>query len=294
MKRNVANLLIIFLALFIAVALLNFIQGLQALPTGSPAGRPAPLPGFPDFGASPLLLFWIMAMVGLGVFLVAFLYFRPKGRSIGLEELLPLILGGILLVSLLFLQDFQQRAEQLAAEEGGEDGGTGAEGDPPPEESQPFDFIREGLQSSPAMLFILISFIAFAAIYFLAVALQARRAQALGLSIRRKQALKQEMAEALEDRIYHLRLGEDMRAVVLGAYRDMVHLFASYGVPSQKHQTAREVEALAFEKLGLSGKASRALRRLFEEARYSFHVLTEDQRQTAIESLHQVKVELGA
>lgn len=291
MKRHLANLLIIALVFFVAVALINLLQNLQA-PTAT--GPPTRL-GFalPTFGFNPLILAWITALVGIGIFFVAFLYYRPRGRTIGFEEFLPLILGVVFLVSVVFLQDWEQRNQQLAEEEGeGEGTGTGEE--PPPEDPQPFEFLRRGLQSSPGLILILGSFVAFAAIYFLIATLQARRGRALGLSVRRKQELKREMAEALEARLYGLRLGEDLRSVVLGAYRDMVHLFASYGVQAQKHQTAREVEAMALKKLGLSGVASRALRKLFEEARYSFHVLTDEQRQSAIESLNQVKRELGA
>lgn len=294
MKRHLANLLILALVFFVAVALINLFQNLQALAAG---GSPGPSTrigfGIPTFGLNPLLLAWIVALAGISIFLVVFLYARPRGGRLGLEELLPLVVGAVVLVSILFLQDWQERDAQLAEEEE-EAGGTGTGGAPPQEEPPPLEFLRGGLQSSPGLMLLLGSFIAFAAIYFLVVLLQARRGRALGLSIQRKQALKREMAEALEDRIYRLRLGEDMRSLVLGAYRDMMHLFASYGIQAQKHQTAREVEAMALEKLGLSGKASRSLRRLFEEARYSFHVLTEEQRQSAIESLQRVKRELGA
>ncbi|MDX1535070.1 MAG: hypothetical protein R3291_05570, partial [Thermoplasmata archaeon] len=72
MKRNVTNLLIILLAVFIAVALLNFIQGLQALPTGGSGGGPVRLGlALPTFGTPPLLLFWIVSVFGIGLFLVA-------------------------------------------------------------------------------------------------------------------------------------------------------------------------------------------------------------------------------
>lgn len=295
MRRHLANLLIIALVLFVAVALINLVQNLQALPAGESGSPPTRL-GFtlPTFGLNPLVLAWIASLAGVGVFLVAFLYFRPRGRF-GFEEFIPLVLGALVLLSIVYLyQDFEQRnlLEQQAQEEG-EAGGTGAGAEPPPEETQPFESLRRGLQSPGATL-LLVSFVAFAAIYFLFATLQARRARALGWSIRRKQELRREMAGALEERIYSLRLGEDLRSVILGAYRDMIHLFASHGLLAKKHQTAREVEAMALARLGLSGKASGALRRLFEEARYSFHVLTDEQRQAAIESLHRVKRELGA
>ena len=166
---------------------------------------------------------------------------------------------------------------------------------PPPEEDEgPLSVLRKGLAASPGALLLVASFAAFAAIYFLMATLQARRARALGLSIKKKQALKRELAEALGERIYSLQLGQDIRSVILGAYRDMVHLFQSYGLQPRRSQTAREVEAVALEKLGLSGRASKDLRKQFEEARYSFHQLTEESRQAAIESLGRVKSELGA
>ena len=295
MKRRAANLLILALVLFVAVALINLTQNLRALPVQGPGGGAPPVVfAVPTFGLDPLILAWVASLVGLGIFLVGFLYLRPRGRKFGFEEFVPLILGAVLLLSILFLiQDFEERAEEPMDEQT-EEGGTGA-GEEPPDEGPPlFRLFRQGLQASPGFLLLLASFVAFAAIYFLMATLQARRGRALGLSIKRKQELKREMAEALEERIYSLRLGEDIRSVILGAYRDMVHLFQSYGLQTRTSQTAREVEVLALEKLGLSGKASRALRSQFEEARYSFHLLTEAKRQAAIESFRRVKAELGA
>ncbi len=294
MKRRTANLLILALVLFVAVALINLIQNLQALQLGSTGGSDAPfLFAVPTFGLNPLLLAWVLAMVGIAIFLVAFLYYRPKGRF-GFEEFIPLILIGVFLLSIVLLADYQERQERLA-EEATEAGGTGTGGEPPPEEDEgPLSFLRQGLAASPGALLLVASFAAFAAIYFLMATLQARRARALGLSIKKKQALKRELAEALGERIYSLQLGQDIRSVILGAYRDMVHLFQSYGLQPRRSQTAREVEAVALEKLGLSGQASKDLRKQFEEARYSFHLLTEESRQAAIESLHRVKSELGA
>ncbi|MFQ6012528.1 MAG: DUF4129 domain-containing protein [Thermoplasmata archaeon] len=300
MKRRVANLLILALVLFVAVALINLIQNLQALPdpgsgSGSGGGGPPVLFAVPTLGVNPLILAWVMSLVGVGIFLVAFLYLRPRGGRLGFEEFIPLILGAVLLLAVLFLlQDFRPGTEELM-EEPTEEGGTGAGQEPPPAEGPaPLSLFREGLQATPGLLLLFVSFVAFAAIYYLRATLQARRARALGLSIQREQELKREMAEALEERIYRLRLGEDSRSVILGAYRDMVRLFRSYGLPTRRSQTARELEVLALEKLGISGKASRALRRQFEEARYSLHLLTEAKRQGAIESLRRVKSELGA
>ncbi len=294
MKRRTANLLILVLVLFVAVALINLIQNLQALQLGSTRGSDAPiLFAVPTFGLNPLVLSWVLAVVGVGIFLVAFLYYRPKGRF-GVEEFIPLIIGGVFLLAVLFLAQSLEEQEGLMEDET-EAGGTGTEAGPPPEENAgPFALFRQGLEATPRILLLVASFAAFAAIYFLMATLQRRRARALGLSIKGKQALKRELAEALEERIYSLQLGQDIRSVILGAYRDMVHLFQSYGLQPRRSQTAREVEAGALESLGLSGTASKTLRRQFEEARYSFHVLTEENRQAAIESLARVKSELGA
>lgn len=295
MKRRTANLLILVLVLFVAVALINLIQNLQALQLGGTGGSDAPIVfAVPTLGLNPLVLTWVIALVGIGIFLVAFFYLRPKGRF-GFEEFIPLILGGVFLLAVLLLaQSFEQGQEQLVQDETGA-GETGTGEEPPPQEDQGrFALFRQGFDATPGAFLLLASFAAFAAIYFLMATLQARRARALGLSIKKKQALKRELAAALEERIYGLQLGQDLRSVILGAYRDMVHLFQSYGLEPRKSQTAREVEAVALEQLGLSGPASRDLRKQFEEARYSFHVLTEENRQAAIESLGRVKAELGA
>lgn len=103
---------------------------------------------------------------------------------------------------------------------------------------------------------------------------------------------KRRAIDRLEETIYRLEMGEEIRSAILRCYADMTRLFRHRGLTYGRELTARELEALAVERLDVSDESSVRLRELFEEARYSAHPLHEGYKRTALECLRVVKREL--
>ncbi|MEE9592889.1 MAG: DUF4129 domain-containing protein [Thermoplasmata archaeon] len=299
MRPTTAKLLIFALVLLVAVALINLAQNLQLLSFGE-VEYGLPRIGFDaegvDLGIDPLVLVWLLGLVAVVIFLVAYLWKGDWKGRFPFMEFLPLILGGLLLFSIIYVTSYLAQTTPEAEGEGGldpEEGPPPGEGDPNANDPLPVLF-RGDFRLGPGSIALILAFLAFAAVYLLM-----SKHRFLGRrrdleTWRRERELREKVTGVMGERIYRLELGEDIRSVILGAYRDMVNLFRSYGVRTAGFQTAREVEAVASHTLGLSGEASTELRRRFEEARYSVHPLTEDQRKAAIESLCRVRRELGA
>lgn len=299
MKPTTARLLTFALALGVAVALLNLAQNLQSLSFGEGVRYGLPRVGVGTEGLGPFInpaiLAWVLALAALVIFVVGWLWKGSFKGRFPFIEFLPLILGGLLLFSIIFINAGLTEPPPEDPEAGGVDPGEGppGEGDPNANEPLPF-FFRGDLRLGPESLGLVIAFLAFSAVYLLLSRLRFVGRRGDLESWRGKRELREKVKGVLGERIYRLELGDDIRSVILGAYRDMVHLFHSYGLRTHGFQTAREVETMAASTLGLSGEASHELRRRFEEARYSLHPLTEDQRTAAIESLRRVRRELGA
>lgn len=174
-------------------------------------------------------------------------------------------------------------------------GPGGETGDP----EKPGTVLERFLQGSPfvaGVLLLLILFIFLVAIHILRATFRARRAlvEAEGTTPP-SEIPRGEFLAAIEG-IAALKEGirGDVRSAILASYGHMMTLFRSYGLYPRRHLTVREVEVLAMKSLGLSPRATRELRRLFEEARYSVHPLGDAQRREAIEALRQVGHELAA
>ncbi|MFQ5907683.1 MAG: DUF4129 domain-containing protein [Thermoplasmata archaeon] len=103
---------------------------------------------------------------------------------------------------------------------------------------------------------------------------------------------KRRAIDRLQEAIYRLEMGEEVRSAILRCYADMTRLFRRRGLTYGRELTARELEALAGERLDISDESSVRLRELFEEARYSAHPLHEGYKRTALECLRDVKREL--
>ncbi|MEE9196911.1 MAG: DUF4129 domain-containing protein [bacterium] len=290
MKPTTANLLILALALVVSVALINLVQNLRVL-SFEEVVIETPIPSIPSLGFDPFVLVLGMGLTGAAIFIVGFLKYRPRGGRFPFGELIPIVLAVVVLVALAILVEPTPPDE--VAEEGEEETGTGEETGA---EEPGFGIIErlQALRLVPGMLPLILAFVAVVAIYFLIANFRVRRAFSEEELARRKRALKTELTQAMEEHLYTIRTAEDVRSAILTSYRDMVNLFYSYGLRSGRHLTAREVETLARESLGLSDEASEELRRLFEVARYSPHPLGDGHRAAAIESLNRVKRELGA
>ena len=105
---------------------------------------------------------------------------------------------------------------------------------------------------------------------------------------------KRALARAVRTAIRDLEAGWDFRAAVLRCYGSMVLLFESRGTRADPSQTAREFEADALTRLGVSREGVDDLTSLFEEARYSDHAIGEVQRDAAIGCLTAIRTELEA
>ena len=105
---------------------------------------------------------------------------------------------------------------------------------------------------------------------------------------------KRELARVVRTAIADLEAGGDFRAAVLRCYGSMVLLFESRGTRAEPAQTAREFEADALTRLGVSRQGVDDLTSLFEEARYSDHPIREGQRDAAIGCLTSIRRELEA
>lgn len=101
-------------------------------------------------------------------------------------------------------------------------------------------------------------------------------------------------ALSLEDAIYRLDIGEDVRSVILRCYDEMTKLFREKGLKYGRDLTARELESLVRKSLRLSDAYAVRLRELFEEARYSTHSMSEKSKEMAIGCLKSVKGSLDA
>ncbi len=288
-----------FLALAIAfiaiVATVNLIFNLESFPTFEPAegeveGTTLTLPSESDLGLTAIMALLVSLAAG-GVFMVAYMWFRLRGLRFSLEELLPLIIIGLLVMSFVFLivPAIQEQQDQLeeefgTAEEGEEGTGGGLT-----------EVVRERfLRLSPALVGVAVIFLAIVLSYVLRNSLRWKRWRALSelLSEEASDALQRTTA-VIEKGLYRLELGEDVRSSILGCYRDLLILLQGRGLLAEDHLTARELELAAGKDLGLSTKSCRSLRRLFELARYSSHSLTEAHRQRALDSLRQARRELG-
>lgn len=301
MKPSSLHLLLFALVVIVSVALLNLVQNLQSLSMGGMAIEVPRLRIFPvGLGQQTTLVgAYVLSLAALGVFLLALFWARPKARGFPYEEFLPIVIAILTLLAIvLLIQPLVEGSEGQSLGEGseGEDVettlGAGAVNEEGP--STPVELLEGAIPLAPRMLGLILAFLAISAVYLLLVTFRSRRSLSRAGFVEQSQEIKSEMTEALGERIHRLRLGEDVRLTILGCYRDLVELLRSHGVATANHLTAREVETLALDSLRLSTESSEALRKLFEEARYSYHPMNQAHRQAALESLEQVRNELGA
>ncbi len=286
-----SKVIVLVLVLAAAVAVVNLIQNLEGLPfsetTGS-GGVQGPRLILPNLGPEASLgLAVFFSLVGGGLFILVYLKYMPKGGKFPFEELLPLLVILLIFLSLVFLLGFFRGFQ---GEEDGEgpvtgDGSEGGTGDPSGEPGP------RSILAAPALAGLLLVFFAFLAFSILIIAFRTRRPAAFGELL--DEEMRQQVAASLEEGIYRLRVGDDMRSVILACYTEMLSLFEDRGVEAKKSLTARELESAALERLRLSDDSTKSLRELFEIARYSHYPLSETHRERAIDSLQRVKGELG-
>lgn len=104
---------------------------------------------------------------------------------------------------------------------------------------------------------------------------------------------KTQTVETIRDTSRKLEAGGDYYELILACYKKMCDLLSAHGAPTYDSQTPREFERVAGKVLAVSEQALDRLTRLFEEARYSTHVIDQAQRLEAIECLREIEDELS-
>ena len=107
-------------------------------------------------------------------------------------------------------------------------------------------------------------------------------------------AVRQEGSAAVEDALGILRAQDagDSRSRILACYERMIKAATSLGARVSVDQTARELEAGIRLTFQLKGGGIADLTRLFEEARYSLHSMTEEDSEQAQRCLLEIGEEL--
>ncbi len=103
-----------------------------------------------------------------------------------------------------------------------------------------------------------------------------------------------EGVSAVEDAIRILESQEamDPRTRIINCYQRMIQAAQQLGAPIRSDQTARELETAIRKMLMLRGPAIKDLTRLFEEARYSLHQITEEDGEIAHQRLLSIAEEM--
>ena len=108
--------------------------------------------------------------------------------------------------------------------------------------------------------------------------------------------VREEGTVAVEDALRVLEMVEeaDPRTRIMACYERMIRAAASLGAHVSVDQTARELESGIRRMFQLKGPSIRDLTRLFEEARYSLHQITEQDSEEAQRCLLEIGEELRA
>ncbi len=107
------------------------------------------------------------------------------------------------------------------------------------------------------------------------------------------EAAKREALGVVQKAVTALRLNGDYREAILRCYRQMCQVLASRGFNIGLQETAREFSESISHKLELGGEAIRSLTFLFEEARYSDHLIDDTKRAVALSQLENLERSLA-
>ena len=98
---------------------------------------------------------------------------------------------------------------------------------------------------------------------------------------------------AVRASIAALESERDPRTAILRAYARMEQAFRDVEIVRAADETASEFLARTMRRLPVSAGAAEALTERFEEVRFSTHLITEADREQALDSLHRVEHELA-
>jgi hypothetical protein len=101
------------------------------------------------------------------------------------------------------------------------------------------------------------------------------------------------LEHALAAGVEALETEPDPRQAVIRAYAGMEHALAEDGLPRRPSETPLEYLRRALERLSASTAATTRLTALFEQARFSSHVIDEPMRREALAALGELRAELA-
>ncbi len=104
--------------------------------------------------------------------------------------------------------------------------------------------------------------------------------------------VKKDVRSTIERTLDELYDGRDVQSTILRCYTEMSFHLEEKGVKERTFFTPREFRANALKKLSLTDRSISALTQIFEEARYSDHLMGEVDKLRAINSLKRLKKEL--
>jgi hypothetical protein len=152
--------------------------------------------------------------------------------------------------------------------------------------------LNQGIKSAPSATMVALSYytaLIFAGIAFLSVALFFG---ALRLAYKEVhevsssgEEVKLEALQVVQQAVNSLRSNTDYEETIVKCYRQMCEVLSGRGFIIRADQTAREFASTVSKKLSLGNDAVRGLTFLFEEARYSAHIIDDDQRKLAVNKL---------
>ncbi|MEE9237481.1 MAG: DUF4129 domain-containing protein [Thermoplasmata archaeon] len=281
-KNILKALILLLLAAFVLANLVFNLQGMLLGPDylpevveSPPVGYPGVLPPFEHL--SGLLLASIVVLLALTI--VSLIFLRKKGEG---KEVLLELLGAVLALVFIIVFFILWRifaGISLFTEQGIVTDGSGG-------------FTESTVSLSPAP----------AAAIGIGVIGAAFLLILLGFSLSRRlgrveepdlsTGVRRKAISHIEETLYRLRLGEEVRSAILKCYAGMTQLFRKRGLRFGDYVTARELEQLARKRMALSSGSAIRLRELFEEARYSSHILSDEYKDAAIQCLNKVMAEL--
>jgi Domain of unknown function (DUF4129) len=124
-----------------------------------------------------------------------------------------------------------------------------------------------------------------------AYVLAARRRRPLAES---DAAAAEDLADVLDETLDDLRAEPDARRAVIAAYARLERAFAAAGLPRRRHETAEEYVPRVLGGLEVDEEPVRTLTDLFEAAKFSHHVVSDEMKLSAVAALERIRDDLRA
>lgn len=128
--------------------------------------------------------------------------------------------------------------------------------------------------------------VAFGVIFILAIYEFSRRT---GMELELDEAMRRELEDIVEDALDRYSAGGDIRSIIIATYLRIVELIRKRGVKEDPNETVREYRRRVVSLLPLPKDYMDSITHLFEEARYSDHVLGQEHIDMAVEALEGIR-----